>query len=82
LDFYFQDFQVDFETDGEQHYTDERIIKSDRTRTEYLKSQNIETIRVRWSSFAKVKDENDKKEFIDSLIKDITNRQISKRNRT
>jgi very-short-patch-repair endonuclease/transposase len=79
LDFYFQDFQVDFETDGEQHYTDERIIKSDRTRTEYLKSQNIETIRVRWSSFAKVKDENDKKEFIDSLIKDITNRQISEK---
>lgn len=79
LDFYFPDYQVDFETDGEQHYTDERIIESDKNRTEYLKQQNIETVRIRWALFKKIKDVVAKENFIKELISDITNRKISEK---
>lgn len=38
LDFYNEDFMVDVEIDGEQHYLDKRISKSDSERDEYMKN--------------------------------------------
>jgi len=36
LDFAFLEKKIDFEVDGEQHYLDERIIKSDKRRNKFL----------------------------------------------
>jgi very-short-patch-repair endonuclease len=79
LDFYFPEYQVDFETDGEQHYTDERIIESDKNRTEYLKTQNIETIRIRWSLFKMIKNIDEKESFVKELIDGIKSRAVSEK---
>lgn len=54
LDFADIDKQVDIEIDGEQHYTDKRIVDSDIRRTEYLENLGWKIYRIRWSDFKKL----------------------------
>jgi len=68
LDFAFLELKIDLEIDGDQHYTDQRIIESDIRRTEYLESLSWKVIRVKWSNFQKL---IDKKQFIDNLLKEL-----------
>lgn len=70
LDFAFPDKKIDLEIDGDQHYLDERIVASDKRRNAYLSEHGWKTIRVKWSDFQKL---TNKKEFIDSILKEITN---------
>jgi len=58
---------IALEIDGEQHYVDERIVKSNFYRDEYLKSIGIDTIRVRWSHYQKLSDE-EKKDYLNDLL--------------
>jgi len=58
---------IALEIDGEQHYVDERIVKSNFYRDEYLKSIGIETIRVRWSHYQKLSD-IEKKDYLNNLL--------------
>jgi very-short-patch-repair endonuclease len=58
---------IALEIDGEQHYVDDRIVKSNFYRDEYLKSLGIDTIRVRWSHYQKLSDE-EKKEYLSNLL--------------
>src|SRR3546814_4629172 len=46
LDFAIIPSKIDLEIDGEQHYVDQRIVDSDKRRTEYLESLGWKTIRV------------------------------------
>ena len=54
LDFAIVDKQINIEIDGEQHYLDERIVKSDIKRTAYLKNLGWQTIRIRWADYKKM----------------------------
>lgn len=42
---------IDLEIDGEQHYTDKRIIESDKRRTKLLEERGYVVKRVRWSHY-------------------------------
>lgn len=57
LDFAFSGM-IDLEIDGEQHYLDNKIVESDKRRTEYLESQGWTIIRVRWSDYQRMTPEN------------------------
>lgn len=61
---------IALEIDGEQHYVDERIVKSNFYRDEYLKSIGIETIRIRWSHYQKLSD-NGKKDYLSNLLQKL-----------
>lgn len=68
------DFRIEniaLEIDGEQHYMDKRIVKSNFYRDEYLKSLGIETIRVRWAHYQKLSNE-DKKDYLNNLYSHLT----------
>lgn len=71
LDFAILDKKIDLEIDGEQHYLDERIVKSDKRRNEYLMNNGWQIIRVRWSEFQKL-DKQNKIDYIQSIITKIT----------
>jgi very-short-patch-repair endonuclease len=58
---------IALEIDGEQHYVDERIVKSNFYRDEYLKSIGIQTIRVRWSHYQKLS-EDERKNYLNNLF--------------
>lgn len=58
--------KIDLEIDGEQHYLDSKIAKSDLERTKYLESLGWTVIRIRWSNYQKLTLEEKKK-----LINDI-----------
>ena len=62
---------IALEIDGEQHYVDERIVKSNFYRDEYLKSIGVETIRVRWSHYQKLSNE-EKKDYLINLYSLLT----------
>lgn len=62
---------IALEIDGEQHYVDERIVKSNFYRDEYLKSLGIETVRVRWANYQKLSN-NKKKDYLNNLLQKIT----------
>lgn len=70
LDFAILDKKIDIEIDGEQHYTDKRIIESDKRRNEFLYKEGWKVIRIRWSHYQKLSQidkENFIKEFISKL---------------
>ena len=54
LDFYNKDLKLDVEIDGEQHYNDKRIYKSDRERDKFLKDLGWTVFRIRWSEYRKL----------------------------
>lgn len=75
------DKKIDIEIDGDQHYTDKRIIESDKRRNKYLENIGWKIIRIGWSDYKKIINEEDKKEYIDNIIKTIrTGTQVDKGN--
>jgi very-short-patch-repair endonuclease len=66
LDFFNENKKIDLEIDGDQHYSDPRIIESDKRRTEYLEGLGWKVIRIRWSDWQK-KSLEEKKEFVADL---------------
>ncbi len=54
LDFYNEGKKVDVEIDGEQHYLDGRITKSDEKRNQYLEDLGWIVFRIRWSDYQKL----------------------------
>jgi len=70
LDFAITDKFIDFEIDGDQHYTDPRIVESDKRRNEYLINLGWRVIRIKWSEFKKL---NNKKDYVDFIINELKN---------
>lgn len=54
LDFAFPDIHLYIEIDGEQHYTDKRIIQHDKKRTSELEKLGWKVFRIRWSEYQKL----------------------------
>lgn len=63
LDFAFPDIKFYIEIDGEQHYTDPRIIEHDKKRNLELEKMGWKSIRIRWSEYNK-KSLEEKQEII------------------
>lgn len=63
LDFAFPDIKFYIEIDGEQHYTDSRIVEHDKKRNLELEKMGWKSIRIRWSEYNK-KSLEEKQEFI------------------
>ena len=63
LDFAFPDIKFYIEIDGEQHYTDSRIVEHDKKRNLELEKLGWKSIRIRWSEYNK-KSLDEKQEFI------------------
>lgn len=57
---------IDLEIDGEQHYVDGRIKDSDIRRNEYVESQGFKVIRIRWSDYQKLSQE-EKHDYLERL---------------
>lgn len=75
LDFAIPEKKVYIEVDGEQHYTDKRIVAHDKERTEVLNNLGWKCLeRIRWSIYQKL-DEDSKKEYCNKLI-GLLNAQI------
>lgn len=68
LDFAFPEILLDLEIDGDQHYLDERVLKSDERRTAYLTALGWTTIRVKWSDFQRL---TDKTEYVNIIMNQI-----------
>lgn len=59
--------KIDFEINGEQHYNDLRIVKSDKRRYIYLKSIGYKIIKIRWSKYKKLS-KTKRNYFINKII--------------
>lgn len=68
LDFAFVADKIDLEIDGDQHHLDQRVVKSDIRRNEYLSALGWKTIRIKWSDYQKLVD---KKTFVDGIISQL-----------
>jgi very-short-patch-repair endonuclease/transposase-like protein len=66
LDFCSVKKKVDIEIDGNQHYTDEKIIESDKRRDQFLRDFGWEIVRIEWKEFKKLND-IDRRDFIQRL---------------
>lgn len=75
LDFYNTEKMIDVEIDGEQHYLDSRIRKSDLERNEYLRSLGWTIIRIRWSRYQKLS-KIQKQNLITALKEKLQNNTI------
>ena len=71
LDFAHLDKKIAIEIDGEQHYTDPRIIESDKRRDNFLKEKGWYTYRIRWADWQK-KSYEDKRLIITEIKKLLT----------
>lgn len=69
LDFYNEDLKLDIEIDGEQHYIDKRIFKSDRERDKFLENLGWTVFRIRWSEYKSL--DLDHKKLVINKIKDL-----------
>lgn len=67
LDFALLDKKIALEIDGEQHYVDNRIVQSDIKRTNILEELGWSIIRVRWSHYKKL-DQEERTKYIDQLL--------------
>ena len=72
LDFAFVNKGIDLEIDGNQHYDDERIVKSNKERDIFLRNKGWKVIRIRWSFYKSMKRKN-KEEYIRKLIEHLNN---------
>lgn len=70
LDFAFVDNKIDLEIDGDQHYLDERIIKSDKRRTEWLTEKGWTVIRISWSEYQRLS-KNERIKFVNNILSRI-----------
>jgi len=73
LDFAFINKKINLEIDGEQHYTDLKIIESNKNRNLFLENNGWKTIRIRWSDYQKLNREQKEKK-ISKLINIIENK--------
>jgi very-short-patch-repair endonuclease len=81
LDFALVEEKIDIEIDGDQHYLDRRIIKSDKHRNEYLENLGWKIIRVRWSEYKKLVDKQNRMDYVNNIINEIrTGTQVDKGN--
>ena len=81
LDFALVEEKIDIEIDGEQHYQDERIVKSDKRRNEYLEGLGWKIIRIRWSEYKKLIDKQDRIAYVARILNKIrTGTQVDKGN--
>lgn len=69
LDFAILNKKIDLEIDGEQHYVDPRIVKSDIRREEYLKSFGWRIIRIRWKDYLRL---DNKEEYVRLILETLT----------
>lgn len=69
LDFAIGNF--DLEIDGEQHYLDKRILTSNQRRDAELRSKGWKILRVRWSHFKKLSNE-EKILFVNGILEKMT----------
>lgn len=67
LDFCDLNKKIDVEIDGDQHYLDKRIVKSDKERDSYLNDLGWKIIRIRWSEYKKLSYEE--KSFLINQLK-------------
>lgn len=72
LDFCILDKKIDIEIDGNQHYTDPKIVESDIKRTYYLESNGWDVIRINWSEYSKMSFD-DRSIYIDNIKRYINN---------
>jgi len=88
LDFAIPTKKIDIEIDGDQHYRDERVIESDRKRNEYLQSMDWKIIRIKWSDYQKLNNEEktkyiqDLKFYINGLIDTLPDFEIKTKIKT
>ena len=54
LDFSIPEKRICIEIDGEQHYSDPKIIESDKRRKVFLERLGWDLIRIRWSDYKKL----------------------------
>jgi very-short-patch-repair endonuclease len=66
LDFCIVDKKIDIEIDGEQHYVDERIEKSDINRNKFLEKLGWTIIRIRWRDYQRLSSD-EKRNYIVEL---------------
>lgn len=66
LDFYNEEKHIDIEIDSEQHYTDQKIVESDKLRNEFLKQKGWSVFRIRWSEYKSCTQE-EKEKIIDTI---------------
>lgn len=59
--------KIGIEIDGDQHYLDKKIVESDKRKNKYLKEQNWDLIRIKWSDYKKLQKE-DKEKYINDLV--------------
>jgi very-short-patch-repair endonuclease len=72
LDFCILDKKIDIEIDGNQHYSDPKIVESDIRRNEYLEKNDWDIIRINWSNYKKMAFE-ERSNYISELKKYINN---------
>lgn len=68
MDFSIPQKRIDIEIDGSQHYSDLKIVESDKRRAEYLKSEGWSIIRINWSAYKQMN--SDEKQIYIKNIKD------------
>jgi very-short-patch-repair endonuclease len=68
--------KIDIEIDGEQHYVDKKIFKSDRRRDKFLQDLGWITYRVRWSHYMKM--DMDTKKLVVQQIKELVKNRRTK----
>lgn len=76
LDFAFIEIGVDLEVDGEQHYSNPDVMKSNKKRDIFLKNNDWKVIRIKWGDFKRLKD-FEKIEYIKNLLNHINNCDIN-----
>lgn len=74
LDFCIKNKKINIEIDGDQHYLDKKIVKSDERRTKYLEDDGWDVIRIKWSDYQKMNNDEkikfiqDLKQYLNNLI--------------
>lgn len=58
---------LDIEIDGEQHYLDPKIFRSNQRRDQELRDAGWRVLRIRWADFQRMNDA-DRKLFVDSVV--------------
>ena len=75
LDFYNLDKKIFVEIDGEQHYVDKKIIKSDKLRNQFFNEQGWSGLRIRWSFYQSLTF-SEKHKIIEKIREFLLNQKI------
>ena len=76
MDFYNLNKKIYIEIDGEQHYVDKKIEKSDKTRNQYFKNLGWIGLRIRWSFYQTLKI-SEKYKIINAIKQFLLNKTIN-----